>query len=132
MYEEEISLNKRDQLALAIAQGNSIAGWARQNQVPESTAYKWSCDPDLRHRVRDLRRRYFDRTHGWLSVHSLWAVKGVKKLAEAAENESIQLRARRAILHDLMKVTEFADMEDRVESIEEEIRVRNEDAQCPA
>ena len=43
-----------------------------------------------------------DQTHGWLSANSMWAVKGMKKLGESAESESVQLRARRAILQDLI------------------------------
>ncbi len=38
MSEEEVPLSQRDQLAMAVAQGKSIAGWARQNRVPRRTA----------------------------------------------------------------------------------------------
>ena len=34
MFEEEIPLSQHDQLAMAIAQGKSIAEWAQQNGVP--------------------------------------------------------------------------------------------------
>jgi transposase-like protein len=53
MSEEEISLSKQDQLAIAIAQGKSISEWARQNDVPRSTAYDWANDPECRRLVGD-------------------------------------------------------------------------------
>ena len=62
----------------------------------------------------------------------MWAVKGMKRLGESAESESVQLRARRAVLHDLMKVADFADLEYRVVEIEDEIRARKADASYPA
>jgi hypothetical protein len=77
-------------------------------------------------------RRAIDQTHGWLSANSMWAVKGLKKLGESAESESVQLRARRAILHDLIKVADYADLEYRVAEIEEEIRARKARASHPA
>ena len=58
---EEILLSKRDRLALAIANGKSVAGWASQNDVPTSTAYKWANHPDVRRTIADCRRRCLDR-----------------------------------------------------------------------
>ena len=57
MSEEEILLSKQDQLALTIAQGKSINEWARQNDVPKSTAYDWANDPECRRLVENRRRR---------------------------------------------------------------------------
>ena len=51
------------QLALALAQGVSVAKWARTNDVTKMTAYRWAKEPDrppapvrvrpLRHPLRD-------------------------------------------------------------------------------
>ena len=125
MSEAETPLSKQDQLALAIAQGKSITRWARENEVPRSTAYYWANDPDVRRLVEDCRRRSLDRALGSMAGHSMWAVQGVIKLGETAESESVQLRARRAVLHDQMTVSKFSNMEYRMAAIEEEIRVRN-------
>ena len=125
MSEAEKPLSKQDELAIAIAQGKSIAVWARENGVPRSTAYDWAKYPDVRRQVEDLRRRYLDRALGSMAGHSMWAVQGVIKLGETAASESVQLRARRAVLHDQMTVSKFSNMEYRMAAIEEEIRVRN-------
>jgi hypothetical protein len=131
MPEVEISLSKRDLLALVIAQGKSITGWARQNEVPRSTAYRWASQPDCRRQVEDWRRRFLDRALGYMTARSMRAVKGIAKLADSAESESVQLRAWRAVLSDQMAVSKHVNLEYRIAEIEEEIRVRNGKAAHP-
>jgi len=48
----------------------------------------------------------------------------MKELGESAESESVQLRARRAILHDLMKISDFSNWEYRIAQLEEKQRAR--------
>jgi hypothetical protein len=45
---KELRQKTKTQLALAIAQGRSVALWASDNQVPRSTAYRWASQPELR------------------------------------------------------------------------------------
>jgi len=132
MSEQEISLSKQDQLALAIAQGKSVPLWASQNDVPRATAYRWAKDPDVRRQADDWRRRSVDRALGWMTGHSLWAVKRIKKLAETADSDSVQLKALRTFVQDMIKVSDFANLEYRVCELEEEQRIQNENAngQC--
>ena len=125
MSEEEIPLPKQDQLALAIARGTSIYAWARQNDVPTSTAYEWANKPDVRRQVEEWRRGSLDHALGLLARHCVWAVNGMTKLGETAESQSVQLSARRAILHDLMKVSDFSNWEYRLAQLEEKQRARN-------
>jgi hypothetical protein len=128
MSEEENPLSQHDQLAMAIAQGKSIVGWARQNGVPRRTAQRWAADPDVRRQVDDWRRGLLDRGLGHLAGHSISAVKGISKLGEKAESESVQLRARRAILLDRIAVSKFWNLEYRMTELEEEIRAHDRDA----
>jgi hypothetical protein len=131
MSEEEIPLSQHDQLAMAIAQGKSIAGWARQNGVPRRTAQRWATEPDVRRQVEDWRRCVLDRALGYMAGRSMWAVRGITKLGDEAESESIQLRARRAILQDQIAVSKFSNFEYRMAELEEEVRVRNGNATRP-
>ena len=128
---EEVPLSQREQLALVVAQGKSIAGWARQNGVPRRTAERWAAEPDARRRVEDWRRRILDRALGYMAGRSMWAVKGIAKLGGDAESESVQLRARRAILHDQIALSKFSNFEYRMAELEEEVRVRNGNAAQP-
>ena len=125
MSDEEIPLSQYDQLAMAVAQGKSVAEWARKNGVPRRTAQRWASEPDVRRQVEDCRRRILDRALGYMAGRSMWAVKGIAKLGEAAESESVQLRARRAILHDQITVSKFSNFEYRMAELEEQVRVRN-------
>jgi hypothetical protein len=131
MSEAENPLSQRDQLALAVATGKSIALWARRNGVATRTAQRWAAEPDVRRLVEDSRRRILDRALGYMTGRSMWAVRGIAKLGEAAESESVQLRARRAILHDQIAVTKFSNFEHRMAELEEEVRVRNGNAAQP-
>jgi hypothetical protein len=131
MSEEEIPLSQHDQLAMAVAQGKSVAEWARQNGVPARTAQRWAAAPDVRRQVEDWRRRILDRALGFMAGRSMWAVRGIAKLGEAAESESVQLRARRAILQDQMAVSKFSNFEYRMAELEEQVRVRNGNAAQP-
>ena len=38
-------------LVIAVAEGTPVADWARQNNVPRRTAFRWARDPKLRARV---------------------------------------------------------------------------------
>ena len=95
MSDEEIPLSQHDQLAMAVAQGKSVAEWARKNGVPRRTAQRWANEPDVPRQVEEWRRRILDRALGYMAGRSMWAVKGIATLGEAAESESVQLRARR-------------------------------------
>jgi hypothetical protein len=131
MSEDEIPLSQHDRLAMAVAQGKSITAWARQNGVPRRTAQRWAAEPDVRRQVEDWRRRVLDRALGYMAGRSMWAVRGIAKLGAAAESESVQLRARRSILHDQIAVSKFSNFEYRMAELEEQVRVRNGDAAHP-
>jgi len=128
MAEAEIPSTKQDQLALAIAHGQSINAWALQNQVPKTTAYRWANDPDVRRQVKDSRRRRLDRASGSMAGRCMRAVRRIIKLGESAETESVQLRAQRAILLDRVNVPKHGNLEYRISRIEAKLRARNGNA----
>jgi len=45
---EERPRSRKTELALAIANGTSVTAWARGNQVPKRTAYRWAGEPEVR------------------------------------------------------------------------------------
>jgi hypothetical protein len=123
---EEVSLDKKTSLALAIARGQSIAAWAKKNEVPRSTAFRWASDPEVRREAEATRRRALGQAIGRLSSVALKAANGIVALAKGAESESVQLRAWRAILADNMAVAKFSDLEYRMTEIEEQLDKRDE------
>ena len=122
--QEEVRENWKNRLALAIARGESISSWARQNEVPLRTAYRWSRDPQVRGEVQEWRRHVLDLAIGRMARLAKKAADGIVRLAEGAESEAVQLRAWRAILADQMTVSRFAELEQRMAEIEEQLHDR--------
>ena len=131
---KQLRQKMKTQLALAIAQGRSVALWARDNQVPRRTAYRWASQPDLRATVESCRRRARDRALGRMAMQARRASDQTAKVAAAAESESVKLRALRSILADVISVSKFSDLRRRMAAIEQEIHERTDNASlsCPA
>jgi ribonuclease D len=122
--QEDVRNDLKSQLALRIARGKTITAWARQNEVPLRTAYRWSREPQVRSEVQEWRRYVLDLAISRLARLSLKATDGIAKLGAGAESESVQLRAWRAILADQMAIAKFSDLEQRMTEVEEQIRER--------
>ena len=127
----ENSPSLKAQLALAIAQGTSIAVWARKNNVPRRTATRWASEPKVRAAVESCRRRALDRAIGRLAKRVTWAADGIAKLARDAVSESVKLAALRAIFSNMMAVSEFDGLEQRITEIEEQLHERTESTSRP-
>jgi len=123
--EKEVRRQKKIHLALAVAEGESIAEWARHNGVSERTAFYWAKDPKVRREVEACRRRALNQAIGRLTGMTTKAVDGITHLAQEAESESVQLRAWRAVLADQMAVAKFSDLEQRMLEIEEQLDERD-------
>jgi len=59
-----------------------------------------------------------------------WATDGIAKLAKDAESEPVKLTALRAILSDMMAVSQFAGLEQRMTEIEEQLHERTASTGC--
>jgi transposase-like protein len=116
--------SRKTQLALALVQGVSVAAWARANGVPKSTVYRWAREPDVLTTVKSCRRRASDRAVGTMARRATWAAEAITWLANSADSESVKLRALRAILADLMAVSKYTELEDRIARIEEQLPER--------
>ena len=111
-------------LALATAEGESIIAWAQENGVSERTAFSWAKDPKVRREVDACRRRVVNQAIGRLTGMITEAVDGITHLAQEADSESVQLRAWRAILAELMSVSKFSDLGYRTAELEEQVSAR--------
>jgi hypothetical protein len=123
--------SRKSQLALAIAQGTSITAWARKNDVPNRTAFRWATEPKVRAAIDSYRRRALDRAIGRLAKRVTWAADGIVKLAKDADSESVKLAALRSIFSNMMAVSEFSGLEDRITKIEERLHDRTESTAGP-
>ena len=116
---------KTDPLALAIAQGKSVVGWAT---VPTSTAYR--CEPTTVMSAAAPRTGAAGPSIGAGPDGPPFHAGGQHdhQACQAAESESVQLRAARAVLSDLIAVSKHANLECRMGQIEETLSARNGDA----
>ena len=71
--------SQRAKLAIAIAQGASISTWAKVNNVPNRTAYRWASDPKVRAKVERSRRPAVDCAVGHLSKNAAIRVKRTQR-----------------------------------------------------
>jgi hypothetical protein len=122
----------RRSLAIAIGQGVSVAAWARENTVPERTARRWSKEPRVRAEVDAYRRSALDQAVGRMARRATWATNGIAKLAKGATSESVRLAALRSILSDMMSVSDFAVLDQRMTKIEEQLNAQSESAASTA
>jgi hypothetical protein len=79
----------KTQMAVALVQGTSAAKWARTEEVPERTAYRWAAEPLIRSEIESSRRRAFDEAIGRLAKRASWAVDGIVELCGNAASESV-------------------------------------------
>ena len=91
----------------------------------ERTAFFWAKDPKVRREVDACRRRALNQAIGRLTGMAMNAVDGIAHLAQGAESESVQLRAWRGVLADLMSVSKFSVLEYRMTEIEEVLDKRH-------
>ena len=119
---ERTSRTQKAQLAIALAQGSSISAWARANDVPRQTVYRWAHEPEVRAEIEAFRRGAIDRAVGLLAKNAGWAASGICKLAKESESDSVKLRAFRSILSDMMAVSKYSGLEGRLAEIERHYR----------
>jgi hypothetical protein len=121
---EEQQKNRKESLALALSKGQSVAAWARENAVPERTAYHWAKDREVRAIIDSYRRQLVDQAVGTMSEQINWAVEGIRDLGKVASSESVRLSAFKALIANTVTVSKFAVLEQRVAELEERVNAR--------
>ncbi len=110
--------DRKAALALAMAGGQTVTAWAKTNGVPERTARTWARSPEVLDLIATIRRRIIDRTTGRLMRHATAAANQIGKLAQGASSEAVRLQAARAVLADLMAISNYAALENRLAEVE--------------
>jgi hypothetical protein len=122
---EQPQKSTKTQLALAVAQGVSIEKWARKSGVPRRTAFRWAKEREVRRVVQAYRRRVIDQAVGQMTKLSTRAVRTIGWLSEEGDSHAIRLKASRAVLSDIIKVSEFSGLEERITEIEDKLDKRD-------
>jgi len=109
---------------LSVASGKSVAAWAKANNIPLRTAYEWHRRPEFRAQVDEFRRRFFDRALGQMSRHVTTAVAEIVRLVTRGSSDSVRLQAARAVVADLMVMSDYAGLDKRITDIEKQLHER--------
>jgi hypothetical protein len=123
---------QRENLALAIATGQSVAAWAEENKVPKRTCYEWRSHREFQEQVHGFRRDFVDRAVGELAGHLTEAVAEIPRLATQAKSESVRLQAARAVLSDLLEAMTNLELQDRLTALEQRHKAARNWAPQPA
>src|SRR5262249_21978982 len=86
--------------------------------VADRTARTWSKSPEVLNQVEAIRREVLDRTVGRLSDNATVAVDEIVRLVKDAASEAVRLQAARAVLAELMAVSNYAALEGRMAEAE--------------
>lgn len=96
--------------ALAIAEGQSIPGWAKANGLSPRTVQQWAKRPAFVAQVEEIRSRMLDQAIGILANGATNAAVQLRLLIEDSQSETIRLSAARALLADLLSVQSHAEL----------------------
>jgi hypothetical protein len=109
-----------DKLLLALACGATVENAARQCQLCKRTVYRRMEEPDFRRRLQAMRADMFQRTSGALTAAGSEAVRALLELLRGASAEAVRLGAARSVLEIGMKAREFAELEERLATLEQQ------------
>ena len=121
---EESGKNSKTQLALAVARGVSINAWARASGVPRRTAFRWAKEPAVRKMVESYRRRLIDQAVGLMTQHTAVAAKAIVSIAQRGDSDTVSPRAARAVFNDMIAVSNYSGLEERMTKIERRLQAR--------
>lgn len=119
-----MSRNSRNQsdhqeaLAIHIAAGGKVSGFANDRAIPLRTVQRWATEPRLIERVNELRHIATDEAVGLLSQSSRAAVLTLRQLTLAGDSHGVRLSAARTILSLLIELRTYHENEARLRAIE--------------
>jgi hypothetical protein len=116
--------NADESLAAELAAGKTVREAATAAGVSERTAHRRTADPAFKARVTDLRTQMVTRASGRLADGMTAAADVLRKLL-TSKTESIRLRAAERLIELGLKVTELAELQQRVEELERRLEGAN-------
>jgi hypothetical protein len=116
---------KKEKLALALAQGQSVAAWAVQNGVSERQVYRWAKEREVKDDIIAHRRYLVEQSVGLLAEKIAWAASGIINLGEHAQSESVKLSALKAVMTTMITGSQYAGMDQRMTELEERFNARD-------
>jgi hypothetical protein len=108
-----------DALLTVLACGATVANAARQCGVSERTVYRRLAEPGFKRRLQEVRADIMQRTLDVLSAGALESAKTLLALQKDLVAAQVRLGAARTVLELGLKLREQADLERRLQALEE-------------
>jgi hypothetical protein len=108
-----------DALLAVLACGASVANAARQCGISERTVYRRLAEPEFKRRLQNARADIMRRTLDLLSAGALESAKTLLTLQKDLVAAPVRLGAARTVLELGLKFREQADLEQRLQALEE-------------
>ena len=112
---------RKEELAIALADGGTVSDWAAADDARLPTAYAWSASPEVVDQVDAIRRAALEQAVNRFSKNATAAYDQIVRLVTEAGSESVRLQAARAFLSELMRVCNYAALGRRLDEIESRI-----------
>jgi hypothetical protein len=110
-----------DQLLLmALVCGATVEAAARAADISQATAHRRLKDPEFCNQIQQTKADMVQRTASMLTASGMESVKTLLELQKSSNTGSVRLGAARAVLEIGMKAREFAELEERLTSLEEQ------------
>ncbi len=110
----------REVVAAAIAAGSTVLAAAEAAGIGRVTAHRWLQEAGFRRRITELRREMTSQAIGRLADRMARAADVLAELLESP-NEMARLKAAVALLDQGLKAVAIADVQARLEVIEEKL-----------
>ena len=113
-----------DALVLATAIGQKTSAWCKETGVAQSTASAWKASPEFRAAVEAEQKEMLTRARSRLAAGAELAATTMLNMAHSAISEPTKLAAANSILRNLVEMTDFVEIRDRLEALEAKEKAR--------
>lgn len=120
--QNKITPTRQARAIAALLTAKDLQSAAKEAGVSEGTLHRWLDDPSFKATLRKAEGEAIDDAVRRLSGTARYAVGVVISImADKTSPASVRLRAAQTIVDQLVKLKGFADLEDRIAALEEQI-----------
>ena len=120
----ELSPQKR-RLLEALLLGKSVQDAAEDVPTSMRTAYRWLAEPEFKAELKRLQSESLERVLRCLSAIGTRAAATLSRNMGDDRPASVQVRAATAVLQQLVAISQFHDLEERLAALEAQLGAQN-------
>jgi hypothetical protein len=112
-----MSETRKDLAIEALAHGRNVTDASQEANVTARTVHRWLDDDDFRCQVIERKGDVLEQVGRRLASYSLHGLDRLRELSDS-DNESISLRASKALVDRFTDILQFIQLEKRLEALE--------------